>query len=307
MGVIRTLSIDIESRSSIDLGKCGIYRYAESPDFDILLFGYAVDGGEIHVVDLACGGVIPNDILAALSDGSVIKTAFNASFERVALSVWLKRNFPGYFLDGGNGYLDPASWRCSLVLSAYNGLPLSLEKVGAALGFEEQKLKDGKELIRYFCAPSRVEGRRWNLPEHAPEKWELFKKYNERDVQVEMQIQDRLRHYPVPDAVWDEYCLSEEINDRGIRIDRPFVEQAVRIDELSKTELIEKMKEKTGLDNPNSVAQLKGYLSENGVEAESLGKKEVAAMIKSAPEELSEVLALRLQLAKSSVKKYTAM
>lgn len=191
--------------------------------------------------------------------------------------------------------------------AAFNGLPLGLEKVGAVLGFEEQKLKEGKELIRFFCTPSRTAGRAWNLPEHAPDKWALFKKYNERDVQVEMQIQERLRHYPVPDAVWDEYHLDQQINDRGIMIDREMVTQALRIDELSKADLTDKMQKKTGLDNPNSVSQMKDFLIENGMEVDSLGKKDVAAMMKTAPEDLAEVLALRLQLAKSSVRKYEAM
>lgn len=310
---MKTLSIDLETRSSVDIGKCGVYKYAESPDFVILLFGVSVDGGPITVYDLACGDVIPTDILAALSDERVTKWAYNASFERICLSVWLRRNYPQYFSsysiegDPVQNYLDPASWKCTLVWAAFNGLPLGLEKVGAVLGFEEQKLKEGKELIRFFCTPSRTAGRAWNLPEHAPDKWALFKKYNERDVQVEMQIQERLRHYPVPDAVWDEYHLDQQINDRGIMIDREMVTQALRIDELSKADLTDKMQKKTGLDNPNSVSQMKDFLIENGMEVDSLGKKDVAAMMKTAPEDLAEVLALRLQLAKSSVRKYEAM
>lgn len=310
---MKTISIDLETRSSVDIGKCGVYKYAESPDFDILLFGVSVDGGPITVYDLACGDVIPSDILAALSDESITKWAYNASFERVCLSIWLRRNHPQYFStysfegDPIQNYLDPASWKCTLVWAAYNGLPLGLVKVGAVLGFEEQKLKEGKELIRFFCTPSRTAGRTWNLPEHAPDKWMLFKKYNERDVQVEMQIQERLRHYPVPDAVWDEYHLDQQINDRGIMIDREMVTQALRIDEFSKADLNAKMQKKTGLDNPNSVSQMKDYLIENGMEVDSLGKKDVAAMMKTAPEDLAEVLALRLQLAKSSVRKYEAM
>ena len=303
-----------------------MYKYAESPDFDILLFGYAVDGGgsggegsasEVKVVDLASGEKIPEEILAALGDENIIKTAYNAAFERICLSAWLRRNYPQYFKTYFKtdfktyGYLDPSSWRCTMVWAAYNGLPLSLEKVGAVLGFEEQKLKEGKELIKYFCCPCKPTktngGRTWNLPEHAPEKWELFKKYNARDVQVELQIQERLRNYPVPDAVWDEYHLDQEINDRGIMIDRSFVEKALEIDELSKTELTAKMRQKTGLANPNSVVQMKEYLNKNGMDVESLGKKEVSAMIETASEPLAEVLSLRLQLAKSSVKKYQAM
>ena len=310
---MKTMSIDLETRSSVDIGKCGVYKYAESPDFDILLFGVSVDCGPIAVYDLASGYTLPEEILAALTDDRVTKWAYNASFERVCLSVWLRRNHPRYFStysikgDPVQNYLAPSSWKCTLVWAAYNGLPLGLEKVGAVLGFEEQKLKEGKELIRFFCTPSRTAGRAWNLPEHAPDKWALFKKYNERDVQVEMQIQERLRHYPVPDAVWDEYHLDQQINDRGIMIDRQMVAQALRIDELSKADLTAKMQKKTGLGNPNSVSQMKDYLIENGMEVESLGKKEITAMMKTASDDLAEVLALRLQLAKSSVRKYEAM
>ena len=314
---IKNLSLDLETKSSVDIGKSGAYKYAESPDFAILLFGVSVNHGPITVYDLACGDTVPEEIIAALSDDRVTKWAYNASFERVCLSVWLRRNYPQYFRsysipgDPVQNYLDPASWKCTLVWAAYNGLPLGLEKVGAVLGFEEQKLKEGKDLIKYFCCPCKPTksngGRTWNLPYHAPEKWELFKKYNERDVQVEMQIQERLKNYPVPDFVWDEYHLDQQINDRGIMIDQEMVREALRIDELSKTDLTARMQKKTGRDNPNSVIQMKDYLAENGMEVESLGKKDVAAMIKTAPEDLAEVLSLRLQLAKSSVRKYQAM
>jgi len=314
---IKNLSLDLETKSSVDIGKSGAYKYAESPDFAILLFGVSINHGPITVYDLACGDTVPEEIIAALSDDRVTKWAYNASFERVCLSVWLRRNYPQHFRsysipgDPVQNYLDPASWKCTLVWAAYNGLPLGLEKVGAVLGFEEQKLKEGKDLIKYFCCPCKPTksngGRTWNLPHHAPEKWELFKKYNERDVQVEMQIQERLKNYPVPDFVWDEYHLDQQINDRGIMIDQGMVQEALRIDELSKTDLTARMQKKTGLDNPNSVIQMKDYLAENGMEVESLGKKDVAAMIKTAPEDLAEVLSLRLQLAKSSVRKYQAM
>ena len=314
---IKNLSLDLETKSSVDIGKAGAYKYAESMDFDILLFGVSVNHGPITVYDLACGDTVPEEIIAALSDDRVTKWAYNASFERVCLSVWLRRNYPEHFRsysipgDPVQNYLDPASWKCTLVWAAYNGLPLGLEKVGAVLGFEEQKLKEGKDLIKYFCCPCKPTksngGRTWNLPHHAPEKWELFKKYNNRDVQVEMQIQERLKNYPVPDFVWDEYHLDQQINDRGIMIDQDMVREALRIDELSKTDLTVRMQKKTGLDNPNSVIQMKDYLAENGMEVESLGKKDVAAMIKTAPEDLAEVLSLRLQLAKSSVRKYQAM
>lgn len=314
---IKNLSLDLETKSSVDISKAGAYKYAESPDFEILLFGVSVNHGPITVYDLACGDTVPEEIIAALSDDRVTKWAYNASFERVCLSVWLRRYYPEHFRsysipgDPVQNYLDPASWKCTLVWAAYNGLPLGLEKVGAVLGFEEQKLKEGKDLIKYFCCPCKPTksngGRTWNLPHHAPDKWELFKKYNERDVQVEMQIQERLKNYPVPDQVWDEYHLDQEINDRGIMIDQDMVREALRIDELSKTDLTARMQKKTGLSNPNSVIQMKDYLAEKGMEVDSLGKKDVAAMIKTAPEDLAEVLNLRLQLAKSSVRKYQAM
>ena len=314
---IKSLSLDLETKSSVDISKCGAYKYAESPDFEILLFGVSVNHGPITVYDLACGDTVPDEIICALSNDSVIKTAYNAAFERICLSVWLRKYYPQHFKtysipsDPVRNYLDPSSWRCTLVWAAYNGLPLGLEKVGAVLGFEEQKLKEGKDLIRYFCCPCKPTkkngGRTWNLPRHDPEKWALFKKYNERDVQVEMQIQERLKNYPVPDSVWDEYHLDQEINDRGIMIDQEMVAQAIWIDELSKTDLTARMQRKTGLENPNSVVQMKNYLTEKGMEVDSLGKKEVAAMMRTAPDNLKEVLSLRLQLAKSSVRKYRAM
>ena len=302
---IRTLSIDIETRSSVDLNKCGVYRYAESDDFDMLLFAVSADEGPVNVYDLACGDKLSENILEALADVSVHKWAFNASFERVCISEWLRRHHPEYL--GDRRYLDPSSWRCDLVLAAYNGLPLSLSQVGEVLGLEKQKMKEGRDLIRYFCTPSRTAGRKWNQPEHAPEKWDLFRQYNKRDVEVELQIHKRLSSYPVPDSVWDEYHLSEEINGRGIMIDRKLVEQAVRIDDLTKADITEKMKKATGLENPNSVIQLKGWLLENGIRTESLGKKDVQELIRTVPNEIADVLSLRLMLAKSSVKKYQAM
>ena len=314
---IKSLSLDLETKSSVDISKCGAYKYAESPDFEILLFGVSVNHGPITVYDLACGDTVPDEIICALSNDSVIKTAYNAAFERICLSVWLRKYYPQHFKtysipgDPVRNYLDPSSWRCTLVWAAYNGLPLGLEKVGAVLGFEAQKLKEGKDLIKYFCCPCKPTkkngGRTWNLPHHDPDKWALFKRYNERDVLVELQIQERLKNYPVPDFVWEEYCLDQEINDRGIMIDQEMVTQALRIDELSKTDLTARLKGKTGLENPGSVVQMKSYLSKKGMDVDSLGKKEVAAMIKSAPEDLAEVLSLRLQLAKSSVRKYQAM
>ena len=310
---IETLSIDLETRSSVDIGKAGVYRYAESSDFDVLLFGVAINGGEVNVYDLSSGETVPDEILAALTDDSVLKWAYNCSFERVTLSVWLRRKHPQYFrgygLEGDptRNYLDPTAWRCSMIWAAYLGLPFGLERVGAALGLDEQKLKTGRELIRMFCVPSKVEGREWNLPQDYPDRWANFKMYNQRDVQVEMSIQERLKNYPVPDQLWEQYRLDQEVNDRGIRVDQELVRHAIGMNEISASYLMQKLTDITGLENPNSVSQLKGYLADNGMEVESLGKKDVAAMIKTAPDAIAEVLDLRLQLAKSSVKKYEAM
>lgn len=303
MEKIKTLSIDLETFSDVELTKCGVYKYAESLNFEILLLGVSVNGGDVVVYDLAQGENIPTAIIAALSDNSVIKWAFNATFERVCLSKSLG-------LPVGE-YLDPQSWRCSMIWAAYMGLPLSLAGVGAVLGLPEQKLKEGKELIKYFCvpcAPTKANGgRKRNLPEHAPEKWAQFKAYNKRDVDVEMAIQDKLRKFPVPDFVWEEYCIDQQINDRGIALDMAVVENAILFDERSKSLLLAKMQELTSLDNPNSVQQMKQWLSENGLETDTLGKKAVSELQKTAPPQLAEVLELRQQLAKSSVKKYQAM
>lgn len=303
MDKIKTLSIDLETFSDVDLAKCGVYRYVESPAFEILLFGVSVNGSDVVVYDLVQGEKIPAEILAALTDNSVIKWAFNATFERVCLSKYLG-------LPVGE-YLDPQSWGCSMIWAAYMGLPLSLAGAGAVLGLPEQKLKEGKELIKYFCVPctpTKANGfRTRNLPEHAPEKWAQFKAYNKRDVEVEMSIQDKLRKFPVPDFVWEEYCLDQQINDRGIALDMAVVENAITFDERSKALLSAKMQSLTSLENPNSVQQMKQWLSENGLEVDSLGKKEVASMLKTAPPQLAEVLELRQQLAKFSVKKYQAM
>ncbi|MGN8850251.1 DNA polymerase [Bariatricus sp. HCP28S3_C2] len=293
------LSIDIETYSSVNLQKAGVYKYAESPDFEILLFGYSVDGGAVHVIDLACGEKIPAEIVDALSDESVIKWAFNAQFERVCLSNYL------------DTWLSPDSWHCTMVWSATLGLPLSLEGVGAVLGLEKQKLTEGKHLIKYFCvpcAPTKTNGGRTrNLPQHDMEKWEQFKAYNLRDVETEMSIQKKLSRFPVPDTIWDEYHLDQEINDRGIGLDMTLVEQAIAIDSISRKSLTQQIQNLTDLDNPNSVAQMKGWLSDNGLEMDTLGKKAVAETLKTAPKHLANVLSLRQQLAKSSVKKFTAM
>lgn len=315
--MIKEMSIDLETYSDVDISKCGAYKYAESDNFEILLFGVSIDSGEVQVFDLACGDTIPDDILAALSDDTVTKWAFNANFERICLSNWLRKHHPAHFKgysipeDPASKYLDPASWKCTMIWSAYMGLPLSLEGVGAVLKLQDQKMKEGKDLIKYFCCPCKPTkvngGRTRNLPEHAPDKWETFKTYNKRDVDVEMAIKQKLSKFPVPDFVWDEYHLDQEINDRGIMLDMNVVENAIAFDEKSKTELMIAMQNITNLDNPNSVVQMKQWLSDNGIEAESLGKKDVAAMIKNTDGDVAAALKLRLQLAKSSVKKYQAM
>lgn len=317
MEKIKMLSIDIESYSDVDLQKCGVYRYAQSPNFEILLLGVSINRGEVMVYDLAQGEKLPMEIIMALTNNAVTKWAFNAAFERVCLSVWLQRNYPQCFCsysineDTVGNYLDPTAWKCSMIWSAYMGLPLSLAGAGTVLGLEEQKLKEGKDLIRYFCVPCKPTkvngGRTRNLPEHDMEKWNLFKLYNKRDVDVEMSIQDKLKKYPVPDFVWDEYHLDQEINDRGIALDMTMVENAIAFDAKSKAELAKRMQELTDLDNPNSVAQMKRWLADNGLKMDSLGKKEVAQIVKTASKELAEVLLLRQQLSKSSVKKYQAM
>ena len=314
---IHTLSLDVETFSDVDLKKCGVYKYAESSDFEILLFGVSVDGGEVTVYDLASGDTVPEEIIRALSDDSVIKWAYNASFERVCLSVWLRRNYPQYFSsysieeDTVRNYLDPSSWRCSLVWGAYMGLPLSLEGIGKVLKLENQKMAEGKALIRYFCVPCKPTkangGRTRNLPEHDPVKWSTFIAYNKRDVKTEMAIQKKLSKFPAPDFLWEEYHLDQEINDRGIQLDMVLVEQAIAIDERSREELSAKMRQLTALENPNSVQQMKEWLTKHGLEVDCLDKKAVKELLKTAPPELAEVLELRRQLAKSSVKKYQAM
>ena len=302
---METLSCDLETYSSEDLRKCGVYRYCEAPDFEILLFAYSVDGGEVQLADLASGEKLPREIIKAVTDDSVIKWAWHANFERVCLSRYLR--------DLGllTGYLNPEGWRCDMVWAATLGLPFSLEGAGAVLGLDKQKLTEGKELIRYFCKPCSPTqangGRTRNLPCHAPDKWEMFKRYNIRDVETEMGIQQRLSKFPVPDFVWEEYHLDQEINDRGVKIDMELVRQAIAIDERSRNELISAMREFTQLENPNSVQQMKDWLANNGLMTESLDKKAVAELMKNASPELIRVLTLRQQLAKSSVRKYQAM
>lgn len=296
---MRNLSIDIETYSDRDLSKCGVYKYAESPNFEVLLFGYSVDGGDVGVIDLASGETLPKEIKEALTDESITKWAFNAQFERVCLSRYLGK------------WLDPEAWRCTMVWAAYMGLPLSLEGAGVVLGLEKQKLKEGKDLIRYFSVPCRqtkANGCRIrNLHSDAPDKWEQFKAYNARDVETEIAIQARFLKFPVPEGEWQNYILDQRINDRGIQLDTDLVREAIRCDERSRVELTRLMKEMTEMDNPNSVTQIKAWLANNGLETETLGKAAVKELLKTASENLVEVLTLRQSLAKSSVKKYTAM
>lgn len=300
---MKTLSIDIETYSSANLAKSGVYRYVESPDFEILLFSYSVDGGEVLVIDLASGEKLPSDIIAALTDETVTKWAFNANFERICLSRFIG-------LPTGE-YINPISWKCSMVWAATMGLPLSLEGVGSVLKLDKQKLTEGKDLIKFFCqpcAPTKANGQRTrNHPYHAPDKWSAFKKYNVRDVETEMSIQEKLAKFQVPDNIWDEYHLDQEINDRGVAIDMALVQEAIVIDGRSRSELTTAMKHLTELDNPNSVQQMKQWLADNGMETDTLGKKVVADLLKTAPPDLADVLSLRQQLAKSSVRKYQAM
>ena len=317
MEKIESISIDIETYSDRDLKKCGVYKYAESPNAELLLFGYSINNGPVTVIDVAQGEEVPEYILKALTDDSITKWAYNASFERIFLSVWLKRNYPQYFVsysideDTVSNYLDPSAWRCSLVWGAVMGLPLSLKGIGAVLKLDEQKMSEGADLIRYFCVPCKPTksngGRTRNLPEHAPEKWATFVAYNKRDVEVELSIKEKLKNFPVPEFLWDEYHMDQEINDRGIGVDMKLVTNAIAFDERSKGTISSQMKDMTDLENPNSVVQMKAWLAENGIETETLGKKAVSELMKNAPESLAQVLALRQQLAKSSVKKYQAM
>ena len=289
MNEIKSLSIDLETYSDVDLSKCGVYKYTESDNFEILLFAYSINHGEVEVVDLAQGEKLPIEIIKALVDDEITKWAYNASFERVCLSRYISRYYPEYFIsysineDTVNEFLNPNSWRCSMIWSAYLGLPLSLAGVGSVLGLEEQKLKEGKDLIKYFCVPCNPTktngGRTRNLPEHDVAKWELFKSYNKRDVEVEVSIQERLQSYPVPEFLWDEYHLDQEINDRGIALDMELVENAIKFDEIAKQKALDELQKLTNIENPNSVMQMKEWLNNNGVEMESLGKKQVIVAV----------------------------
>ena len=314
---IRYMSIDIETYCGVDLARNGVYRYAESDDFEILLFGVSVNGGPVEVYDLTRGDSIPEDILRAIVDVGVLKWAYNASFERVCISSYLRRNRPDVFRgygdadDATGGFLDPHGWRCSRIWGAYMGLPFSLDGIGRVLKLTEGKMKEGASLIQYFCRPCRPTlsngGRTRNLPLHSPDKWKVFTDYNRRDVEVEMAVQEKLSRYPVPDFLWDEYVIDQTINDRGILVDMELVGNAVSFDERSRETLMERLRVITDLENPNSVVQMKSWLSGNGVEVETLGKKAVKALIPETDGEVRDALVLRLQVAKSSVKKYKAM
>ena len=295
----RILEADIESFSDVDLVKCGVYAYADSPAFEILLFAWSFDGGETQIIDLAQGEKFPAEVEEAIFDVSVTKTAYNANFERTCLSKYFGR------------YIPPESWHCSAVQAAMLALPRSLEDVGRVLGLDEQKMKEGKELIRYFCVPCKPTkangGRTRNLPRHAPEKWELFKTYCRRDVDVEKSIRRKLHNFPIPESEMELYRLDQRINDRGVLVDMGLVKQAIACERLHKEVVTKRAYELTGLENPNSVAQLKGWLGDMGMEAESLSKKAVAEMIAETDGEVEELLKLRLMLAKTSVKKYEAI
>ncbi len=296
---MKKLSIDLETYSSVDLGKSGVYKYAESEDFEILLFAYSIDDGEVKVVDLASGEIIPEEILSALSDESIEKWAFNANFERVCLSRFLGKR------------LKPQGWYCTMIWSAYIGLPLSLEKVGEVLKLDKQKMNEGKALIRYFsipCKPTKTNGMRTrNLPHHDLEKWSTFKEYNKRDVETEMAIKKKLSAFPIPQSEWENYWIDQKINDRGILIDEVLVDSAIKFDEILREENMDRAIELTGLENPNSPLQLKGWLNKKGLEIDSLAKKDVESALKNAEGDIKEVLELRQELSKSSVRKYDAM
>ena len=296
---MKKLSIDLETYSSVDLGKSGVYKYAESEDFEILLFAYSIDDGEVKVIDLASGEIIPEEILSALSDENIEKWAFNANFERVCLSRFLGKR------------LKPQGWYCTMIWSAYLGLPLSLEKVGEVLKLDKQKMNEGKALIRYFsipCKPTKTNGMRTrNLPHHDLEKWSTFKEYNQRDVETEMAIKKKISAFPMPHSEWKNYWIDQNINDRGILIDEVLVDSAIKFDEILRDENMDRAIELTGLENPNSPLQLKEWLNRKGLEIDSLAKKDVESALKNAEGDIKEVLELRQELSKSSVRKYDAM
>lgn len=309
------ITIDIETKSDKDIAKCGVYAYADSPYFDILLFAYSVDGQPVQVIDTANGEEIPENILAAIADENVIKRAFNVNFERVCLSKYLRENYSQYFQsysiaeDTVGSYLDPKSWHCSMIHARTLGLPSSLAEVGSVLGIEQQKMTEGKALIKFFCTPyDTIDGvPQFHSQEDYPEKWEVFKAYNKRDVEAEMEIDKKLSRFPVPDFLWEEFYLDQEINDRGILVDMKLADAAIGLDAEAKEELTTEMQRLTGVENPNSVYQLLDWLESRGYKPDSLGKTQVKELIKTAKEPVKSVLEMRLQLSKSSVKKYTAM
>lgn len=312
---INMITIDIETKSDKDISKCGIYAYTDTPYFDILLFAYSIDRQPVQVIDTANGEEIPENILAALVDENVIKRAFNVNFERVCLSKYLRKNYPQYFQsysideDTVGDFLNPESWHCSMIHARTLGLPSSLAEVGKVLGIEQQKMTEGKTLIKFFCVPyDTIDGvPQFHNPKDYPDKWEIFKAYNKRDVEAELEIDRKLSHFPVPDFIWQEFYLDQEINDRGILVDMQLADKAICLDAEAKEELTTEMQRLTGVENPNSVYQLLGWLETQGYKSDSLGKTQVQELIKTAKEPVKSVLQMRLQLSKSSVKKYTAM
>ena len=309
------ITIDIETKSDKDISKCGVYAYTDTPYFDILLFAYSIDEQPVQVVDMANGEEIPESILAALADENVVKRAFNVNFERVCLSKYLRKNYPQYFQsysideDTVGDFLNPESWHCSMIHARTLGLLLSLAEVGKVLGIEQQKMTEGKALIKFFCVPyDTIDGvPQFHSPTDYPDKWEIFKAYNKRDVGAELEIDRRLSRFPVPDFLWKEFYLDQEINDRGILVDMQLADKAIGLDAEAKEELTAEMKRLTGVENPNSVYQLLDWLETQGYKSDSLGKTQVQELIKTAKEPVKSVLQMRLQLSKSSVKKYTAM
>ena len=312
---INMITIDIETRSDKDISKCGVYAYTDTPYFDILLFAYSIDEQPVQVVDMANGEEIPESILAALADENVVKRAFNVNFERVCLSKYLRKNYPQYFQsysideDTVGDFLNPESWHCSMIHARTLGLPSSLAEVGKVLGIEQQKMTEGKALVKFFCVPyDTVDGvPQFHNPKDYPDKWEIFKAYNKRDVGAELEIDRRLSRFPVPDFLWKEFYLDQEINDRGILVDMQLADKAINLDAKAKEELTAEVQKLTGVENPNSVYQLLDWLETQGYKSDSLGKAQVQELIKTAKEPVKSVLQMRLQLSKSSVKKYTAM
>ena len=308
-------TIDIETRSDKDISKCGVYAYTDTPYFDILLFAYSVDGQPVQVVNMANDEEIPENILAALADENVVKRAFNCNFERICLSKYLHENNPQYFQsysiseDTVGDYLSPENWHCSMIHARTLGLPSSLAEVGKVLGIEQQKMTEGKALIKFFCTPyDTIDGvPQFHNPKDYPEKWEIFKAYNKRDVEAELEIDRKLSRFPVPDFLWKEFYLDQEINDRGILVDMQLADKAIGLDAKAKEELTAEVQKLTGVENPNSVYQLLDWLETQGYKSDSLGKTQVLELIKTAKEPVKSVLQMRLQLSKSSVKKYTAM